>query len=50
MEYPEFFANLYCIDHAKRIALESQRDLEHAGAQPVQRLRNVRLAALRRNR
>ncbi len=45
MEHPEFLANLHRVDHAKGIALEPQRDLEHAGAQPVQGLCNVGLAS-----
>jgi hypothetical protein len=41
---------MHGVDDAERIALERQRDFKYAGADAVQRLGDIRLAALRRDR
>ena len=48
MDHKDIAAQLNRVDNPVSIAL--QRDLQNAGAQPMQRLRNIGLAALGRNR
>ena len=50
MDHPVIGAELNHIDNPVGIALEGQRDLNDAGAQPMQGLRKIGLAALGRNR
>lgn len=50
MDHPDIGAELNRIDNPVGIALEGQRDLDDAGAKPMQGLRKIGLAALGRNR
>ena len=50
LEHPDIAAELHCVDNPVSIALKRQCDLQHAGAKPMQGLRNIGLAALGRNR
>jgi hypothetical protein len=49
MNYPQVLTELDCVHHAKGVALERQRNLEHAETQAMQRFRSVRLSALCRD-
>ncbi len=50
VEHPNFIRRLHGVNDAERITFERQRDLKYTGADGVQRLGNIGLRTLRRNR
>jgi hypothetical protein len=46
---PDFVRELNSVNDAKRVATKCQRDLEYAGTEAVQQLRDICLAALGRD-
>lgn len=49
VNHPNFISQLDPVHDPERIALERQRDLKYAGAQALERFRDIRLATLRRD-
>ena len=49
VDYPNVIRQLHRVDDTERITHERQRDFKYAGAEALQRFRDIRLATLRRD-